>query len=38
MDVDKWIETLKGVGCLHERDVRRLCESVKEIFIEESDV
>jgi len=38
MDIDKYLETLRGVGCLHEKDVRRLCEAVKEIFIEESNV
>lgn len=38
MDLDKFIEQLKGAGCLSERDVRMLCESVKEILIEESNV
>ena len=38
MNVDKFIETLRGVGCLSERDTRLLCERVKEIFIEESNV
>ncbi len=38
MDVDKWIEQLKGGGCLPEKDVRRLCEGVKDILIDESNV
>ncbi len=38
MDLDKYIETLNDVGCLTEREVRMVCEGVKEIFIEESNV
>ena len=38
MDLDKYLETLRGVGCLTEREVRMVCEGVKELFIEESNV
>ena len=37
-DVDKWISTVKGVNVLPERDLRILCEKVKEILIDESNV
>lgn len=37
-DVDQWLETVKGGGVLPERDLRILCEKVKEILIEESNV
>jgi len=36
--VDAWIETVKGGGCLPEKELRRLCEKVKEILVEESNV
>ena len=38
MNIDKFIETLKGAGCLTERETRLLCEQVKEILMEESNV
>eukprot|EP01017_Pseudomicrothorax_dubius_P027791 TRINITY_DN3244_c0_g2_i1.p1 TRINITY_DN3244_c0_g2~~TRINITY_DN3244_c0_g2_i1.p1 ORF type:complete len:303 (-),score=55.18 TRINITY_DN3244_c0_g2_i1:185-1093(-) len=38
MDLDKCLETLRGAGCLTERDLRLVCERVKEILIEESNV
>lgn len=38
VDVDSWLETVKGGGVLPERDLRILCEKVKEILIEESNV
>jgi len=38
MDIDKYIQTLKSGQCLPERDLRLLCEKVKEILIEESNV
>lgn len=37
-DVDQWLDTVKGGGVLPERDLRILCEKVKEILIEESNV
>ena len=36
--VDKWLETLKEGNCIPENDVKTLCDKVKEIFIEESNV
>jgi len=38
MDLDKYLEILRGVGILPERTVRMICEQVKEIIIEESNV
>ena len=38
MDFDKWIEEIKKGGCLPEQDIFKLCEKVKEILIEESNV
>eukprot|EP00744_Colponema_vietnamica_P003473 GILI01005323.1.p1 GENE.GILI01005323.1~~GILI01005323.1.p1 ORF type:complete len:304 (+),score=56.95 GILI01005323.1:68-979(+) len=38
MSVDKWIETLRQGQCIPERDLRILCEKVKELLIEESNV
>ena len=35
---DKWLEDLKELKCLSERDLKLLCEKAKEIFIEESNV
>ena len=35
---DKWIEQLKQAKCLDEHDLKLLCDKVKEIFIEESNV
>ena len=35
---DKWIEDLKNLKCLPERDLKILCEKAKEIFIDESNV
>ena len=37
-DVDFWLEKVLDGGILREPDVRVLCEKVKEIFIEESNV
>jgi hypothetical protein len=37
-DIDKWLETVKNGGVLPERDLRILCEKVKELLIEESNV
>ena len=37
-DVDQWLDTVKNGGVLPERDLRILCEKVKEILIEESNV
>ena len=36
--VDRWLEDLKDMKCLSERDLKELCEKAKEIFIEESNV
>jgi len=37
-DVDGWLETVKGGTILPERELRILCEKVKELLIEESNV
>ena len=37
-DIDNWLETVKGGTILPERELRILCEKVKEILIEESNV
>lgn len=37
-DVDSWLATVKEGGILPERDLRLLCEKLKEILIEESNV
>lgn len=37
-NIDSWLDTLKSGGLLPERDLRILCEKVKEILIEESNV
>jgi serine/threonine-protein phosphatase 6 catalytic subunit len=38
VDVDGWLDTVKRGEILNERDLRILCEKVKEILIEESNV
>ena len=38
LDIDKHIETIRGGGCIPERDVRQIVELVKEILLEESNV
>ena len=38
VDVDGWLDTVKRGDILNERDLRILCEKVKEILIEESNV
>jgi serine/threonine-protein phosphatase 6 catalytic subunit len=38
VDIDSWLNIVKGGGVLPERDLRILCEKVKEILIEESNV
>ena len=35
---DRWLEDLKKLKCLPEKDLKELCEKAKEIFIEESNV
>ena len=35
-DIDQWLNLVKNGGVLPERDLRILCEKVKEILIEES--
>lgn len=37
-DIDAWLEKVKGGGILPERDLRLLCEKIKELLIEESNV
>lgn len=37
-DVDSWLATVKEGGVLPERDLRILCDKIKEILIEESNV
>jgi len=43
MDIDKLIAEIENAGgdnpgCLSERDARRVCEAMKEVLIEESNV
>ena len=38
IDIDHWLDTVKGQGVLPERDLRLLCEKVKELLVEESNV
>lgn len=35
---DKWLETVKQCKCLNEHDVKLLCDKVREILCEESNV
>ena len=35
-DIDSWLATVKDGGILPERDLRVLCEKIKEILIEET--
>ena len=36
--VDKWIETIYNEQCISEDDLKILCDKVKEILMEESNV
>ena len=38
MNLDAQIEILKSGKCIEERDLRLICEKIKEILIEESNV
>ena len=38
MDIDKCIAEIKEAKCLHERELRIVCEKVKELLMEESNV
>lgn len=38
VDVDSWLEIVKDGKILPERDLRILCEKVKELLMEESNV
>lgn len=38
LDLDYWLQTVKSGGLLPERELRILCEKMKEILIEESNV
>ena len=37
-DIDQWLETIKNGTVLSELNLRLMCEKVKEILIEESNV
>jgi serine/threonine-protein phosphatase 6 catalytic subunit len=37
-DIDSWLETVKDGQILSELNLRLLCEKVKEILVEESNV
>jgi serine/threonine-protein phosphatase 6 catalytic subunit len=37
-DIDNWLETVNEGTILPERELRILCEKIKEILIEESNV
>mmetsp|Transcript_10887 Transcript_10887/g.14174 ORF Transcript_10887/g.14174 Transcript_10887/m.14174 type:complete len:305 (+) Transcript_10887:206-1120(+) len=36
--IDQWIETLKKGECIEEHDLKKLCNQVKELLVEESNV
>eukprot|EP00640_Fibrocapsa_japonica_P004899 CAMPEP_0113951050 /NCGR_PEP_ID=MMETSP1339-20121228/84092_1 /TAXON_ID=94617 /ORGANISM="Fibrocapsa japonica" /LENGTH=135 /DNA_ID=CAMNT_0000959161 /DNA_START=66 /DNA_END=470 /DNA_ORIENTATION=- /assembly_acc=CAM_ASM_000762 len=36
--LDEWIETLRKGECLEEHDLKKLCNMVKDILVEESNV
>jgi hypothetical protein len=38
VNVDNCLEIIKGGGIINERELRLVCEKVKEILIEESNV
>lgn len=38
MNVDSYLESLKSGKCLSERHLRLLCEYIKDILVEESNV
>ena len=38
MKIDSYIADLKEAKCLHDRDLRLVCEKAKEILLEESNV
>ena len=38
MNIDSYIADLKEAKCLHDRDLRLVCEKAKEILLEESNV
>ena len=38
MNLDLWIEKLKGGMCISEMDLKRLCYYIKNLLIEESNV
>ncbi|CAD8073596.1 unnamed protein product [Paramecium primaurelia] len=38
MDIDKYLEILRNVRCLTERDTHIICELVKEILVEEANI
>ena len=38
VNVDQWLEMLKRGECLDEKSLRLLCEKVKEVLIEESNL
>lgn len=35
---DEWLDMLRSGKCLPEKDLRTLCEKIKEILIEENNV
>jgi len=37
-NIDSWLETVKSGKLLPEKDLRILCEKVKEILVEESNL
>ena len=38
MNIDSFLADLREAKCLHERDIRLVCEKAKEILLEESNV
>eukprot|EP00826_Nyctotherus_ovalis_P020983 TRINITY_DN1668_c0_g1_i1.p1 TRINITY_DN1668_c0_g1~~TRINITY_DN1668_c0_g1_i1.p1 ORF type:complete len:326 (-),score=21.03 TRINITY_DN1668_c0_g1_i1:173-1150(-) len=37
-DIDAWLEQLKGGKCIPEKDLRVLCDKVKDLLLEEANV
>lgn len=37
-EIDNWLDTIQNGTILPERELRMLCEKIKEILIEESNV
>jgi hypothetical protein len=38
LDIDQWLESLRNGKCIPEKELRIICERVKEILAEENNV